>query len=175
MKKKEKKPTRQTSRGAERLASLRKGLDNYKDSQWPGGDFHVRLIPLSDSQIQESHAGALRRFSDLGIPVNLYTSEELNIEVHIQALALSMHDPEDGDRLWNDADELRDAIEPQERQALVSEFLDLQNRANPGSIDSKLVAEIDELIKKKDVGNLSCFGSSTLAAFLIYGESQRSS
>lgn len=172
---KQKKPTlKSSSRGAERIAALRKGLNQFKITRWPGGDFDVKLVPLSDDAIQICQAAAMQRFQDIGIPVNLYTTDELNREIHIQALAVAMYDTEDGALLFTDADEFRELVEPQEREQLTSEYIDIQKRANPSSIDREQIVQIDKLVKKNDVENLSSLGGSMLAAFLTCGDVQLS-
>lgn len=167
-------PRKKTSRGAELVASLRRGATEELVVPWPGTDQLVVLRPLSDEQLQLCDVRAQKRCASIELTL-LGSSEAYTTETHTQALALALHDVDTGERLFEDADEVRSLMRPPERFALITSFLALQNRTNPRELTEDQYAQIAEYVKKKDVIRLSGFDSAMLASFLVGTASQPSS
>lgn len=167
------------SRGAQMLESLETGLDCRRDCHWPGQPkFEITMIPLSCGEMQEANAGAEKRFKDIGTELTLFTSDDFSSELHVQALARAIRDPEDTSiRLFSDADDLRPRLSPDERTLLIDEFVELQAESNPlpEEMPDALFEEIDLLVKKKAENQLRSIGSRTLTRYLLSMESQPSS
>ena len=165
-----------TSKGAELLRSLRAGLSYRRETSWPGSEAPIVLRPLSMDELQQAHAAAEKRFKVLGIANTPTNASDLMAEIQIQLLSVALLDPS-GERLFSSAMELRSLVTADERDALVDEYLSVQEEANPRpeSMSEELFDAIEGAIKKKDASLLSSFGSRTLALFLISGAAQPSS
>lgn len=167
------------SKGARMLASLRKGLDNYRDCSFPGVEMPLVIVPLFNDELQEAQADAEARFRKLKIEVTVLTAEDLNSELQLQILARAIRDPEDATRtkvLFRDADELRANSTADERMLLVDDYLEVQAKANPApeEISDEVFKQIEAAVKKKDQSLLNSIGSRMLSLYLLASESQPS-
>lgn len=167
------KAIRDASPGAAMLERLRKGTENERICQWPGTedeDGKFRLVPLTCTELQDAYAAAFARFEELKLPMNLWTADDFNSEVNHQVIARAMRTMDDRDaRMFGDANELRDLISPDERTAITTEYLRVMGEADPDPADMNpdTLAKIEDLVKKKDVLQLSAFPSPMLAAYII--------
>lgn len=171
---------RKVSRGEELIAALRRGTRAERECVWPGADgFDFVLVPLLCGQLQEAYADAQKRFDILGIEVTLLTHDNFIAEVNTQVLAIAIRDPDDesrATRLFKTGAELRNLITEEERTDLTTEFIELQEAANPDldTLTPERLDEISEAVKKKDLSTLRSFGSNTLS-FYLAGMADRSS
>lgn len=161
------------SAGVSLIERLRKGTDAKREITWPGSDERVELRCLSCTEVQEAESAAHERWKELKLDLDLWTSENFYSELTTQLIFRSLHRLDKNERLFSSMDELRDLITPDERTLIVSEYVELQNHANPdpGDLNVETVELIKAAIEKKDVASLSAFGSSTLAIFLLGTES----
>lgn len=164
--------TNGVSPGARLLDELRHGLAVERVVRWPGSEIEVVLVPLAMAQLQAAEAAAQKRFRELGLELNLYTVDDWHAECNVQVLALALRDPADATRrrpLFDTADELRERINPDERNELTAHYARLQDSANPdpNSLSADAFTAIDEAIKKKDVRQLSAFDAATLAGYML--------
>ncbi len=162
------------SAGVSLIERLRKGTAHSKEINWPGSDDRLIMRVLSCDGVQEAQSGAVARWDKLGLELNLYTSDDYYSEQMIQLLARSMHRLDaPGERLFPDVAELRGLISPDERSLLASEYIEIQEHANPdvANINPQTIELLKQAVKKKDAVALSAFGSSMLAIFIIGMES----
>ncbi len=167
------------SAGVLALEKLRRGLDSKLATHFPGNpDFPILLVTLSCSDMQVSQAAAEERLKDIGLELSIINADDFASELHIQVLSRSLRDPSDRtERLFHDADDLRDQITSDERTALTNDFIALQSDANPvpEAVSDELFEQIEAAVKKKDVNRLSSIGSRTLASYLLSLEKQQES
>jgi hypothetical protein len=144
---------------------------------------------LTGTEKQECLAGACERFAILGVDKELRHYRDLEDEVVWQILFYALRDPDkESDAkgvpyprpLFPDADTCRDAMSPDERDILVSRYLDFEERVAPqiGDAEAFFLA-IDDAVKKKDpdrssMTTLMNFGSYTLASYILTLESRLS-
>jgi len=171
---------REASAGAAMLEKLRRGTQNSRSCQWPGteGDEgRFLLVPLNCDELQEAYAAAHARFdSSLKVPLNLYTADDFHSELNMQICYRAMRRPDDREARWfASPDELRKLLTPEERNAVTTEYLSLQQECDPDpeALGDELVTQIDELVKKKDAPRLAAMPSLTLALYVI-GTADRS-
>jgi hypothetical protein len=160
--------------GVSLIERLRKGTDHSKELHWPGSDERIVMRVLSCTELQEAQSAATVRWDELKLELNLYTSDDYYSELTTQLLARSMRTLEDTEvRLFPDASELRSLITPDERSLLASEYIEIQQYANPdvSDLNPQTLELIRQAVKKKDVMVLSAFGSSMLAIYIIGMES----
>ena len=166
------------SAGVLALEKLRKGLDNFVETHWPGAaDFPIVLVTLSVDAMQVAQARAEERFKSIGLELSILNSDDFANELHCQVLSRAMRDPEDHTKhLFRDADDLRPQLTNDESTVLTSSFIALQSDANPvpEEMSDELFEKIELAIKKKDVIQLSSIGSRTLSSYLLSLESQQS-
>jgi len=156
----------------EMLGRLRKGTQNESIITWPGTEAQLVMVPLNCDELQDAYAEANERFKQLGLEITLYTADDFYSELAMQILVRAMRCIEDEtrkSRLFASGDELRGAITPDERTALNTAYIDLNDRCNPDpqKMSDELFRQIDEAVKKKDAIQLSSFGSSTLAIYML--------
>lgn len=133
------------------LAKLIRGRRHVRESEIPPRNKDDEAIGfvwrvLSGTEKQESLGAAVKRFSDLGIPETLRTYTDLEDEITWQVIARAMRNPADpGDDLTpypkplGTSDEVREALTVDERDVLMSEYLDLEAEVDP---DPALMPEI---------------------------------
>lgn len=171
------KVVKQRSRGEELIAAMERGTDNERICAWPSKDgFEFVLVPLLCDQFQEAYSYAQKRFRDLDIEITLLTHDDFTSEISIQILAMAIRDIDDktrSTRLFDSGNALRARIDPDQRNALTTEFLELQDEANPDldELDPETVDKIRLAVKKKDQAELRSLGSATLSCFLVGMES----
>ena len=169
------------TRGEQLVASLNAGLDNERVCTWPVGDgFEFVLVPLDCDELQLADNDALKRFQMLGQEITLLNHDDLISETNIQILARAIRDIEDetrATRLFKNGAQLRKLITPETRNALISDFLELEALANPDidELDEDTVESIRDAVKKKDASELRSFGSNMLSCFLISSDVPSSS
>lgn len=143
---------------------------------------------LSGTEKQECLSSACERFQVLGVDKELRHYTDLEDEVVWQILFYAMRDPsKESDAkgvpyprpLFPNAETCRDAMSPDERDILVSRYLDFEEKVSPqvGDAEAFFLA-IDNAVKKKDPGQSSMttlmnFGSYILASYILFMESQR--
>lgn len=161
------------SEAALAIEKLRQGKRAERIIAWPGsnGDVQFALVPLTMDELQEAYAGAYQRFKHLNLQVDMLNADDFHSEVNVQVLARSMRAITDDQRkrpAFRNADELRALLQPETRDALSTEFLELAKETNPNptELSEPLLVQIEELVKKKDAIRLAAFGSSTLACYL---------
>ncbi len=179
------KQIREASSGAAMLERMRKGKEAFRVVRWPGSDESeppFALVPLTCDELQEAYAAAYQRFERLKLPITIYTADDFHSETNMQVLLRAMVLLDDSDpprptkeQLFADDAELRPLLGPEERNALSDEYLQLQNEVDPDpeTMSQELLDRIDDLVKKKDVAQLSATNSVTLAAYII-GTADRS-
>lgn len=126
---------------------------------------------LTCTELQESHAGAYVRLTDLKLNPN----ETVNLalfhdELATQILVRACRDAASPDRAFFDGPEvLRDHTTSDERALVVDWFSAFQADIDPSPKDLSpdVAAAIVELIKKKDAAGLSAYGSERLALYLL--------
>lgn len=168
------------SAGAALVNRLRKGTKQEVEILYPETDESIILVPLNCNELQTAYAKAYERFRELKIEVNAMNADDFWSEVNLQIISLAMRDPSDLTRrktLFKNSTEARKAMLPEERTAITSAYIALTDRANPsvGDMEEDLFDEITEYVKKKDVTQLSAFGSNILADFIITTVNRRSS
>lgn len=162
------------SAGVSLIERLRKGTAHSKEINWPGSNERLIMRVLSCDGVQEAQSAAVKRWGDLGLELNLYTSDDYYSEQMIQLLARSMNRVDaPNTRLFPDAGDLRSLISPDERSLLASEYIEIQEHANPdvANINPQTIELLRQAVKKKDAVALSAFGSSMLAIYIIGMES----
>lgn len=162
--------------GVSKLATLMRGRREVTHTKIPGTDIGVVIRALMGSEKQECLGEANKRFADLGIPPEMRSYTDFEDEICWQILARVLRDPDDESKsIAKDVDELRDLMTIDERDVLMTEFLDLEERCNP---DPALMPEIwhDQIsatLKKKrthsldSLGELLNFGSRALASYML--------
>lgn len=145
---------------------------------------------LSGTEKQECLSSACERFQILGVDKELRHYRDLEDEVVWQILFYALRDPskESDSRgvpyprpLFPDADTCRDAMSPDERDILVSRYLDFEERIAPQIANAEaFFLAIDDAVKKNGPGRSSMttlmnFGSFILASYILSLESQLSS
>lgn len=171
---------RRTSRGLQLLERLQRGRDNFEVVRWPGAapddpDAQLAIVPLSRDELQFAYAAALVRMEAVGIPVTGLHAAEMHDETNTQILARALRVLGDNGRptdepLFASADELRAAIIDQNTlDTLTDVFVALARSSDPKPQDlpDDIVAQLWDLVKKKDVRRLSATSSRTLASFII--------
>ncbi len=171
------KQIREASPGAAMIERLREGKDAFRVVRWPGAaddDQPFALVPLTCDELQDAYAGAYRRFEEIKLPITMYTADDFHSETNMQVLLRAMVlIGDDGqptkEQLFTDDEELRKLLQPEVRNALTDEYLQLQNEVDPdpAEMSQELLDKIDDLVKKKDVAALSATNSVTLAAYII--------
>ncbi len=171
------KQIREASPGAAMLERLRKGKAAFRSVRWPGaGDDEqpFALVPLACDELQDAYAAAYQRFEQIKLPITMYTADDFHSETNMQVLLRAMVLLDDDgqptkEQLFVDDDELRAMLKPEIRNALADEYLQLQQEVDPDpeTMSQELLDKIDDLVKKKDVVQLSATNSVTLAAYII--------
>lgn len=173
------KQIREASPGAAMLERLRKGKDAFRVVRWPGADdkeVPFALVPLACDELQDAFAAAYERFQKIKLPITMYTADDFHSETNMQVLLRAMVLLDDSDpprptkeHLFTDGAEFRKLLGPEERNTLSDEYLQLQNEVDPDpeTMSQELLDRIDELVKKKDVAQLSATSSVMLAAYII--------
>lgn len=144
---------------------------------------------LSGTEKQLVRANAVRQINGLGIPLELLGATDLEDECGWQILALAMRNPDEigpdprnpyPHPLAASVDELRDLLDTDERDALVTRYLDFEEEFDkePSDMTEAELGAILALAKKKpseSLGPLINFGSRTLARCLLTLVAQLSS
>jgi hypothetical protein len=175
------------SRGITALSKLIRGRKHTKPGRIPESDIEFEWRVLTGREKQECLARACQRFESLGIPKELRTYTDLEDELTWQVIGAAMRNrsvkgddadpyPEPLDTM----DNVRDALTVDERDILVSEYMDLEEQVDPdpANMPDIFYDEIISALKKslKDptgaASSLSNFGSRTLIGFLLTTASQ---
>jgi hypothetical protein len=141
--------------------------------------FRWRLLNGTERQLVRSLAVA--RIHSIGIPLELLGASDLEDEASWQILAVAMRDPDEAGAdprnpyprpLAANVDELRDLLDANERDILVTHYLDFEEECDPEPTDlgEQELGAIVALAKKKpaeSLGPLINFGSRTLARCLL--------
>ena len=160
------------------IARLGRGKQLYRDFTWPGGALPCRLRVLTNTERQESTAGAVKRWADLGVELAPIMANDFADEVVTQRLWRGLEDPEraiEGDRfgrcrrLFDTVDEFRDLTTAAERAAVFDAAVDLEDDTDPalGELSPDVMRSIEDAVKKKDEQGLRGFGASTLRRWLL--------
>lgn len=166
------------------LAKLIRGRRHTRSSEIPPRNRGDEPIPfvwrvLSGTEKQAALGGAVRRFEELGIPDSLRTYTDLEDELTWQVISRAMRNPAvEGDdhnpypKPVGTPEEVRDALTVDERDVLMSEYLDLEAEVDP---DPALMPEvwheqIEAALKKKAdeaLGILVNMPSRALIGYLL--------
>lgn len=171
-------PTSSEARTQLLIERLGRGKQLYRDFTWPGGALPCRIRVLTNSEIQLSVAGAMKRWADLGVELAPIMANDFADEVVTQRLWRGLEDPERpiaGDRwgrclrLFDTVDEFRDLTTAAERAAVYDRYVDLDEETDPalGELDADTMRRIEDAVKKKDEQGLRGFGASTLRRWLL--------
>ncbi len=123
------------------LDKLKAGKKNVRKLNFPGTDEGVGLTVLTEAEVQQAIFAAERHFKDCGIEISSTTLGAYNAEVNIQLLALALVDPRKGDSpgrpyapAFRSADELRNNITREARDALVEEYNAFEDECSPSPL-----------------------------------------
>ncbi len=161
---------------AELLERIQRRTHHHRDVTWPRGQLRLRLNVVTSSQAQAALAAAWARLEAISLPVTPATAEALAEEQLVQKLwrAIEELGPDGaplGRPLFETPDELRDLMTEQERYALGWELAALERDCDPlahgQELDADTAAEIEDALKKKDMIQLSAFGSPVLATYML--------
>lgn len=174
--------TPRTAEAVSRLATMRKGQRHTKRGVLPGDGIEFVWRLLSGAEKQAALAAAVQRMEALKLPIELRSYSDLEDECVWQLLAQAMRDPQHPgpsgtypETLARDADELRELLTVDERDALITAYLDFEDEVDPdpATISDELYAAIETAVKKRDARALRNFGSNLLASFVLSGASPR--
>ena len=170
----------ETSAGITTLAKLVQGRQHTKPSIIPGTRIAFVWRVLGGREKQECLAGALQRFKDMGMPPELRHYTDLEDEVTWQMIGRAMRDPEikSDDRgpypkPLATIDEIRDTLSTDERDIMMSEYMDLEDEVDPDPMfkSEQWHAQVEEALKKSQVDEaakaLSLCGLRMLAGYLL--------
>ena len=167
-----------TAQGASKLNALLRGTLHTKPSSIPGSDIDFVFRVLSGHDKQAVLGNACKRFDELGIPVELRHYNDLEDEMTWQILAMAMRDP---DHKGSDAnpypkplatvDECREKLTPDERDSLISEYMDLEEQVDPDpmNVPDEWFEAVTGALKKKAPERaraLNSFGSRILTGYM---------
>jgi len=169
--------------GASKLSALLRGTRDVVHTKIPGTQLGLVIRPLMGGEKQECLGDASKRFTDLGIPPEMKGYQDFEDEICWQILARVMRDPDtpgDDRNPWpvpfaKDVDEVRSLMTVDERDVIMTEFLDLEERCDP---DPALMPElwhdqIEATLKKSSepgassLADLLNFGSRALSSYLL--------
>lgn len=165
--------------GISKLAQLRKGHRATEPDELPADpDRGVEALPfvwviLGGTEAQEAMAAAVKRLDEIDVPREMLGAKPLEDELGWQVLARAMRDPEDlSQPIAADVDELRDLLNDDERDILMTRYADFQERKYPAPHDLSLaeLKAMEEAAKKKSpesLAQLMSFGSWSLGLFVI--------
>ncbi|KKM84773.1 hypothetical protein LCGC14_1295800 [marine sediment metagenome] len=171
-----------------KIAQRLRGRRSTQPDCIDGTDVNFVWRILMGSEKQEVTAGACRRFEDLGLDKEFRWFRDIEDEMVWQILFRAMRDPDyEGDAgepypktLAHSVDELRDLLTVEERDKLVSRYLDFEEVINPPIGNPEIFFDqINEAVKKNDspaerMTALLDFGSHLLASYILFSESQQS-
>ena len=163
------------TRGMRLLEAVRKGTENVQETQWPGTedpDARFNLTPLLCDELQDAYSATYARWTELGLDMNVYNSDDFFAELAIQVLSRAMRDPDSEDPkacLFADANQLRSNIRAAERDELSKLYQDFVGIVDPDpdTMTEERFDEITDLVKKKDALTLSAISSRMLSAYII--------
>lgn len=163
-----------------KLAALRKG-DPLTETVWPrpNAELPLKIRSLSDEEVVECYAAALKYFEDKGIDLQRFgmlVSGAFEDEVTTQILHVACRDHEDPRSTFaEDISDLRTNTTPDERAVMADKYRDHRAIVDPSARDltPEEAASIIDAIKKKDIRRLKGFESSVLRIFLLTMEDPR--
>lgn len=170
------------ARGITALSTLIRGRKHTKPSKIPGTEIEFVWRVLGGREKQECLALACARFDTLGIPKELRTYTDLEDELTWQMVAAAMRSPtEAGDDAnpyplaLGTPDEVREALTVDERDILITEYMDLEEQVDPDPLlqpeiwHDDVVAALKKSLHSTDeaVSILSNLGSRALLSFLL--------
>jgi hypothetical protein len=159
------------ARAASVLSRIAKRTEATRVVRWPGRDQDVLMRPVGNTGKQDALSRAFQRFQALKLDLeNRLFWDDFQDECINQILFAACRDPEDVDVPFAaTADELRDATMPNERAELFAIYQDFEAEVDPDPrrLGADEVAEIIDLVKKKDETRLRAFGSCRLVSFLL--------
>lgn len=164
--------------GAGKLASLLQGRRLTRESEIPGADIPFVWRVLSGADKQACLGDACARFQKLGIPVELRSHNDLEDETVWQIIARGMRDPDNVERQLAPVDECRENLTVDQRDILMSEYMDLEEECDPDPINVPALwfEEVQAALKKQPeeaARLLSSFGSRALVSYLLSTASQQ--
>jgi hypothetical protein len=171
-----------------KIAQRLRGRRSTKPDCIDGTDVNFVWRILSGSEKQEVTAGACRRFEELGLEKEFRWFRDIEDEMCWQIIYRGMRDPDDEGTaadpypkpLAHSVDELRDLLTPEERDMLLSRYIDFEEIVNPPIGDPEVFFEqIQQAVKKNEtiaerMTALINFGSHMLASYILFSESQPS-
>jgi hypothetical protein len=158
-----------------RLRAMRAGKRYTRPSKIPANTvldqpeipFVWRVVTENEraDAVQSAHEYLGRRHVPIVVPGQSYLEDETAWQV----LWHAMRDPDNPDRpLARDVDELREFVSAEERDALITEYLDVEEFVNPDlrGLSGDERAALIEALKKNDTRTGLSFGSVALWSFL---------
>lgn len=139
--------------------------------------FRWRQLTGTEKQIARSLA--VRRLQQLDLPLDLLSGTDLEDECSWQILAMAMRDPDEPGAageyplaLAANVDELRELLSTDERDELITRYLDFEERleANPAEVPEVQLSIALQLARKpvgQSLGGLMNLGSRVLALAVI--------
>lgn len=175
------------ARGVTALGALLRGRKHTKASAIKGRapgepDVPFVWVVLSGREKQECMGRACARFDALGIPHELRTYTDLEQELTWQLVAAAMRSPDNRGTdanpfpdLLGEPDEVRDALTVDERDILISEYMDLEELVDPDPMlqpqqwHDDIVHALKKSLDDSDAAAsiLSNLGSRALLSFLL--------
>lgn len=163
-----------------RLRAMRAGRRYTKPSQVPANEemghpsvpFVWRIV--TENERADAVAAAHRYLEDRHVPIVVPGQSYLEQETAWQLLWRAMRDPDHDKPLARDVDELREFLTHEERDILITEYLDVEELVNPDlrSLSKEERALLIEALKKNDTRTGLSFGCAMLWAFLRTLEGQ---
>jgi hypothetical protein len=147
------------------LDRLKAGTRNEKTVTFPGTDKKVVIRVLTVGEGQEAAFEAERYFHRQEIALHEGTIEAYEKEKTTRMLHRALRDPDSPDETFAaDAEELKKLLTEDEREALVAEYLALQEAASPllgGLTEERFALLLDEVKKNggEAVGSISSIGT----------------
>jgi hypothetical protein len=151
------------------IARLKAGADNTKAVKFPGKEDVVVLRVLTNAEVQAAEFATEHLFKEAGIKYDTQTVEAYEKEKTLQLLWRALRDPEDTAKpAARDVDELRKLLTQAEKDALVSEYLALQEECSPNLEDmpEEKFLELVEEVKKTPM-EVSSISSISLLRRLV--------
>lgn len=163
-----------------KLAALRKG-DPLTETTWPrpNAELPLKIRSLSDEEVVECYAAALKYFEEKGIDLQRFgilVTGAFEDEVTTQILHVACRDFDDARNPFaEDIGDLRANTTPDERAVMADKYRDHRGRVDPSAreLTPEEVTSIIDAIKKKDIRRLKGFESSVLRIFLLTMEDPR--
>ena len=151
------------------LGTLKAGVNNYVEINYPGTENKIRIHPLTDGEEQAAEFAAEKVFSSEGVAIAMHNIDTFELEKTVQKLYLACRTAE-GEKLATTSQRFKQLISRTERDILVEEYNELLAKCSPSPsvLSEEEFNNILEEVKKKPyetTGNISSL--STLRKLAI--------